>query len=55
MPLKPGAKNVSANIKELHKGPRYKKNVKKFGKKKANKIAVAAAMSASRRHSILGR
>jgi len=49
MPLKKGAKNVGANIKELHTGPRYKANVKKFGKAKADKIAVAAAESAARR------
>jgi hypothetical protein len=49
MPLRKGKRNVGKNIKELHKGSRYAANVKKFGKKKANKIAVAAAMSASRR------
>jgi hypothetical protein len=49
MPLKKGKKNVGANIRELHKGPMYKKNVKKFGKAKANKIAIAAAMSQSRK------
>ena len=49
MPLKRGVKNVGANIEELHKGPRYQANVKKFGKKKADKIAVAAAESAARR------
>lgn len=45
MPL---GKNVSENISELHHGPRYKKNVKKFGKAKANKIAIAAAFSGAR-------
>ncbi len=49
MPLRTGAKNVGYNIKELHKGPRYAANLKKFGKKKADRIAVAAAESASRR------
>lgn len=49
MPLKRGKKNISRNISELHRGPRYKANVRKFGKKKAHRIAVAAAMSASRR------
>lgn len=51
MPLKRGKsqKVVSGNIRELHKGPRYKANVRKFGKAKANKIAVAAAFSAARR------
>ncbi len=49
MPLKRGKKNVGANIKELHTGPRYAANVQKFGKKKADEIAVAAAESASRK------
>lgn len=49
MPLFPGKKNVGRNIKELHKGPRYAANRKKFGKKKADKIAVAAAESVARR------
>lgn len=48
MPLKKGASKVGYNIKELHKGPRYAANLKKFGKKKADQIAVAAAESASR-------
>lgn len=49
MPLRKGKKNISKNISELHRGPRYKKNVRKFGKARAHKIAVAAAMSASRK------
>lgn len=48
MPLLKGKKNVSRNISELHKGPRYAANKKRFGAKKANKIAIAAAYSASR-------
>jgi hypothetical protein len=50
MPLKKGAKNVGYNIEELHNGPQYAKNTKKFGKAKADKIAVAAAESAARGH-----
>lgn len=46
MPL---GSSVSQNIRELHHGPRYKKNVRKFGKAKANKIAIAAAYSGARR------
>ena len=46
MPL---GKDVSANISELHKGPRYKRNLRKFGKSNANKIAIAAAFSGARR------
>lgn len=49
MPLLRGKKNISRNIRELHHGPRYKANVRKFGKRKANRIAVAAAYSAARR------
>lgn len=51
MPLKKGGgqKSVGPNIKELHKGPEYAKNLKKFGKKKADKIAVAVAESVSRK------
>jgi len=49
MPLFPGKKNVGRNIKELHKGPRYAANRKKFGKKKADQIAIAAAESVARR------
>lgn len=45
MPL---GSNVSENISELHHGPQYKRNVKKFGKAKANKIAIAAAYSGAR-------
>lgn len=50
MPLKKGGgqKAVGQNIRELHKGPRYAANVRKFGKKKADKIAVAAAENAAR-------
>jgi hypothetical protein len=51
MPLKRGKskKVVRSNIRELLKGPRFRRNKRKFGKKKAIKIAVAAAFSASRR------
>lgn len=44
MPLKKGKKNVSSNISEFHKGGTYQKTKKKFGKKKADKQAVAAAL-----------
>lgn len=51
MPLKKGKskKTISKNIKELHKGKTYKKTSKKFGKKKANKQAVAIAFSQARK------
>lgn len=47
MPLLKGTSNevVSANIRELHKGATFKRTRKKFGKKKANKQAIAIAMS----------
>jgi hypothetical protein len=51
VPLKKGKsrKTVSSNIKEFHKGKTYAKTKKKFGKKKANKQAVAAAYATRRR------
>lgn len=47
MPLLPGSNAliVSKNIEELHQGPKYKRNKRKFGKKKADKIAVAIALT----------
>lgn len=47
MPLKKGTsqKVVSKNISELHSGKTYKKTAKKFGKDKANKQAIAIALS----------
>jgi hypothetical protein len=50
MPLKKGKKNIGTNIKELHKGPRYAANKKKFGKKKADKIAIAAAINVAKKY-----
>lgn len=49
MPLKSGKKNISRNIRELHQGKMFARNKRKFGKRKAHQIAVAAAMSASRK------
>jgi len=50
MPLKKGTSQdtVSENISELHKGMTYAHTAKKFGKKKANKQAVAIALSQQR-------
>lgn len=45
MPGRKGAKNVGANIREAHKGKTYKRTKAKFGKKKADKQAVAIGMS----------
>jgi len=47
MPLKKGKseKVISENISEFHTGKTYAKTKKKFGKKVADKQAVAAAMS----------
>ena len=44
MPGRKGAKNVGANIREFHKGKTFKKTAKKFGKKKANKQAIAVGL-----------
>ena len=47
MPLKSGSsrKTVSSNIRELHSGKTYAKTKAKSGAKKANKQAVAIALS----------
>ncbi len=46
MPLKKGKskKTIGRNIRELHKGKTYARTARKFGKKKADKQAVAIAM-----------
>lgn len=46
MPLKKGKsqKTISSNISELHTGKTYAHTAAKFGKKKADKQAVAIAM-----------
>lgn len=52
MPLKPGSSRsvVSENISEFHKGPTYAKTAAKFGKAKADKQAIAVALSTARRY-----
>jgi len=51
MPLKKGKsrKTVSKNIREFHTGKTYARTRAKFGKKRANKQAVAVAMSQKRK------
>lgn len=51
MPLKKGKsqKVVSQNIREFHTGKTYARTAAKFGKKRADKQAVAAALSQQRR------
>lgn len=51
MPLKKSAskKAVSENIRELHKGEQYAKTKRKHGADKANKQAVAIALSEQRK------
>jgi hypothetical protein len=48
MPLLPGKKNIGANISELHAGKTFAKTKAKFGKKTADKQAVAIAMKTAR-------
>lgn len=51
MPLKSGTsqKTVSSNISEFHKGQTYAATMKRFGKAKADKQAIAVAMSEKRK------
>ena len=56
MPLKRGKSRatVSSNIRELHTGKTYARTRRKFGKKKADKQAVAIALN-KRRESMYGK
>jgi hypothetical protein len=51
MPLKSGKskKVVSDNISEFHKGQTYAKTKGKFGKEKADRQAIAVALSKKRK------
>jgi len=51
MPLLPGKskKVISENIKEFHTGKTFAATAAKFGKKKADKQAVAVALSNARK------
>ena len=49
MPMK--SKKSGTNIAEFHHGDRYKKDVQKYGKAHADKIAQAAGFSAARKAS----
>lgn len=57
MPLKRGKskKTISSNISEFHTGKTYAKTKAKFGKAKADKQAVAVALSTSRKSGKRGR
>ena len=57
MPLKRSPKGASkktrqrvgsANISEMHKGPQYRKVMRKYGKARAHRMAIAAGLSAAR-------
>lgn len=49
MPLLKGKKNIGKNISELHKGKTYAATKKKFGASKANKQAIAIALSTAKK------
>lgn len=53
MPLRKGRskKTISSNIEEFHHGPTYRRTAAKFGKKTADRQAIAAAESTARRSS----
>ncbi len=44
MPLTPGKGHVGDNIREFRTGPTFRKTEAKFGKKRAEKQAVAVAL-----------
>jgi hypothetical protein len=56
MPLKPGSskETVSQNISEFHTGKTYAHTAAKFGKERANKQAVAVALSTARKYAAGG-
>ena len=45
MPLLKGKANIGKNISEYHKGKSYAHTKRKFGKKRADRQAVAVAMN----------
>lgn len=51
MPIKKGTgrKTISSNIRELHSGKTYATTLRKEGKTRANKQAVAIALSTERK------
>lgn len=52
MPLKKGSsqKTISKNVSELHQGKTYARTMRKYGKAKANKQAVAIALEEARKY-----
>jgi hypothetical protein len=56
MPLKKGTskKTINSNISEFHKGQTYASTMKKFGKSKADKQAVAVALNQKRKSAAKG-
>lgn len=50
MPLKPGSSKqvIGQNIREFHGGKTFERTKKKFGKKRAQKQAVAVALNKAR-------
>lgn len=56
MPLKPGSskETISSNISEFHTGKTYAHTAAKFGKAKADKQAIAVALSTARKYGKAG-
>jgi len=56
MPLKPGSskETVSQNISEFHTGKTYAHTAAKFGKKRADKQAIAVALNTARKYAAGG-
>ncbi len=51
MPLRKGKRNIGRNIRELHHGKTYRRTKRKFGKRRADRQAIAISLRQSRERS----